>query len=374
MRRTTGSRTVDRSRIVACGFTLIELLVVISIIAMLLAIMLPSLRGAREAARAAACGAILHDFGHGLAVYTNDNEGWLPGYNTSGFRTLALKTKWDTDIGCMFKPDVPVQPWDWMTPLLSGAMELPARRADRFKFLLEKFRCPSQAHNSALFGSAPDMSDFRAASPWPGVSYLSPAHFHFCGQQQTSRMLGFLEGTEVELRMRAAPPAAISGWEVETADYLPMIDQAGPPARKIFVADGTRFLPSTKLPLDHDVSPNPKWFGSFTDAGGWWTGSRAYGAAAGTPTWAGTQIQSGSGSLSDGLNLPLTYRHGARNDSLSGDVRNNRGLMQALFLDGHVRSLTDRQSREIVHWYPSGTVVTKSAEGMTYAEMGSVVP
>ena len=372
MRSKGASRTVERVTAKPRGFTLIELLVVISIIAILLAIMLPSLRGAREAARAAACGAILRGFSQGLAIYVDDNEGWLPGYNTSGFRTLALKAKWGSDIGCLCQADVPVQPWDWMTPLLSGATELPTQRARRFKSLMERFRCPSQAYDSALFGSAQDMVDFRTITPWPGVSYLSPVHFHFCGQKQTGRMLGFLEDTEVELYMRAAPPAAISGWEVETTDYLPMIDRVGPPARKIFVADGTRFLPSATEPLDHDVSPNPEWYGSFTDPGGWWTGSVAYGGAADTLNWAGTPIQHGS--YSRGLNLALTYRHGARSDSVSGDVRNNRGLMQALFFDGHAQSLTDRESREIVHWYPSGTVVTKPGEGMTHALNGSVVP
>jgi prepilin-type N-terminal cleavage/methylation domain-containing protein/prepilin-type processing-associated H-X9-DG protein len=59
------------------GFTLIELLVVIAIIALLMAILIPALNGAREQGKRAAC---LHNLkGLGLAwiMYADDNEGSL---------------------------------------------------------------------------------------------------------------------------------------------------------------------------------------------------------------------------------------------------------------------------------------------------------
>lgn len=57
------------------AFTLIELLVVIAIIAMLLAIIVPSLRTAKELARSVMCMANLRTFGPVLMMYINDNDG-----------------------------------------------------------------------------------------------------------------------------------------------------------------------------------------------------------------------------------------------------------------------------------------------------------
>jgi len=61
------------------GFTLIELLVVISIIVLLMAILLPVVQRVRNQARAVACQAHLKQWGTILALYTEDNQGRLPG-------------------------------------------------------------------------------------------------------------------------------------------------------------------------------------------------------------------------------------------------------------------------------------------------------
>lgn len=57
------------------GFTLVELLVVISIIALLLAIMLPSLSRARESARSIVCSTNLRQLNLGMQMYANTNNG-----------------------------------------------------------------------------------------------------------------------------------------------------------------------------------------------------------------------------------------------------------------------------------------------------------
>lgn len=60
------------------AFTLIELLVVISIVALLMAILLPALQRARNQARAVVCQAHLKQWGSVLALYTEDSQGLLP--------------------------------------------------------------------------------------------------------------------------------------------------------------------------------------------------------------------------------------------------------------------------------------------------------
>ncbi len=68
------------------AFTLVELLVVISIIALLIGILLPSLGTAREQARATVCLTNLHGIGQGLVLYSQDNSDYLiPSFNMTGW-------------------------------------------------------------------------------------------------------------------------------------------------------------------------------------------------------------------------------------------------------------------------------------------------
>lgn len=60
------------------AFTLVELLTVISIIALLLAILLPSLSAARQAAKAKVCLSHLKGIGNLLAIYLDENDSRFP--------------------------------------------------------------------------------------------------------------------------------------------------------------------------------------------------------------------------------------------------------------------------------------------------------
>lgn len=66
------------------GFTLVELLVVISIIALLLSILMPSLGKVRRKAQSVVCGSNLRQIGIGMQLYLQDNRGtFMTVYGTS---------------------------------------------------------------------------------------------------------------------------------------------------------------------------------------------------------------------------------------------------------------------------------------------------
>ena len=105
------------------GFTLIELLVVISIIALLIAILLPALGQARQTALTMQCSSNLRQIGIGYHIYANDFEDYLPmSYPGGGWNWVLSGTKQhldatanldDNTFHCpTFDPATRLYPWD----------------------------------------------------------------------------------------------------------------------------------------------------------------------------------------------------------------------------------------------------------------------
>ncbi|MGB0716819.1 MAG: hypothetical protein ACPGXK_13130, partial [Phycisphaerae bacterium] len=341
-----------------------------SIIALLVSILLPSLKEARRQAKTVVCASQMKGMGTGLQTYLSEYEDWIPGINTS---SVAMRANQFTTDGLQ-NNFMPVQQFDWMTPI-STDTELPWQRSKRFHFLLNHMKCPSLQDIPAAavaFDNTDDEDDFEEISEWPMISYLMPVSFQFWGDKDAGKPLSKTRGGLSFLRVRAL--AAPEEYEtVRSERYISRIDRIGNPSEKLFVADGTRYL-DDKLRLDFDVAPFPRHFGAFGTSGAFWRGSTAYGVREGAPMWADPlPVQGGSrGSPSDGRNLQLTYRHGERGVT-NGTPQKNPGSINAVFYDGHVDLLGDRESRRVDMWYPRGAVVKRPLDGLSLVEENYII-
>jgi prepilin-type N-terminal cleavage/methylation domain-containing protein len=89
------------------GFTLVELLVVIGIIAVLIAILLPSLNRARGAANLLACESNIRQFGVATHLYVNENRQTLPSPNWKWLIVSGSISFTNAPVGWAYQYDLP---------------------------------------------------------------------------------------------------------------------------------------------------------------------------------------------------------------------------------------------------------------------------
>ncbi|MFQ5428985.1 MAG: type II secretion system protein [Phycisphaerae bacterium] len=313
------------------AFTLIELLVVISIIALLLSILLPSMVGARRTGQRVACMANLRSLASGAAEYATDNNDWIVG-SPAGSGAYLL--------GSPLAYGPSVQTWDFMGPLAKmwgmsltepslGDINGVVKRFDELRSS-KAFLCPANKFLASRFSGPPN-----ATVGWM-VSY------------NTMRYQLLVEGSDGPIGVSHYPvtegaDGVVTGPHESTipVGWKPNVGRIGSPSNKVFCADGSRFSTTTVAP-DFDLSVHPGWGGAFSDLAPYGTFTRSW-----NRSWA-----PGNGSKTGVDARIYAFRHSTAEPAQGAAA--NAFRMNVAFYDGHVETQGDLESANPQQWEPQG--------------------
>lgn len=315
------------------GFTLIELLVVISIIALLISILLPSLSTARKVGQKVKCMANLRSICSGAVQYAGDNDDWVPGAPGGSGAYLA---------GAALAYGQSVQRYDFLGPLErmwnmgfefpdQGDLENLKKRFNRLRSE-GQFLCPSNRFLADHFSGV-------NAGVGPMISY------------NTSRYQMWVRaGSGIQAGIPADSQAGFSWYnntfEVKLPqEWKPSVTRIGSPANKIYAADGARYSDG-ETPPDYDMTAGGQWGGTFSDS------APFQGTSAGSKSWDRSMAPGNGGS---GAIDPRVYAFRHSSGTPTPGAPANAYKLNVGFYDGHVETLGDLEASNPHKWLPQNS-------------------
>jgi prepilin-type processing-associated H-X9-DG protein len=312
---------------------LIELLVVISIIALLISMLLPSMVGARRAGQRVACMAGLRAIAQGMVEYAADNEDWIVGSPAGSGAYLY---------GRPLAYGPAVQRYDFMGPLAHqwnmGFFEPSLGDVqgvkDRFNQLRSSkaFLCAGNTFLSESWASV------KAGVGWM-VSYNTCRYQLWV--QASAEESGFPgDSTGLTHYSNYFQEKLPSGWR-------PNVQRIGVPANKVFCGDGS-YHANPDSPPSYNLDAQAQWGGAFAGNTPYFNDSDSW-----HRSWAPGNNRIGApGSVDARI---YSYRHSTAEPSYGAPGNAFKGNFA--FYDGHVETQGDLQSSNPQQWLPRGSTL-----------------